>query len=84
MKKDTNRTLTDHEACLEKKSSKTQSRSSLNSPKLTYATILKQPFRTVRLTNAPAFVPSQVCSSLNLRDSLHDFTQGDDSLLEIL
>ena len=79
--KEANRTLIDQKTCLDKNSNL---RNSLNFPKVSYATILKQPIRTVRPTSAPVYVPPQVSTSLNVSESLHDLTQGDDSLLETL
>ena len=76
-----NRTLTDQKACLDKNSNL---RNSLNFPKVSYATILKQPIRTVRPTSAPVYVPPQVSASLNVSGFSYDLTKGDDSLLEIL
>ena len=75
------RTLIDQKTCLDKNSNL---RNSLKFPKVSYATILKQPIRTVRPTSAPAYAPPQVSTSLNLSGSSHDLTQGDDSLLETL
>ena len=76
-----NRSLTDQKACLDKNSNL---RNSLNFPKVSFATILKQPIRTVRPTSAPVYVPPQVSASLNVSLSSHDLTLGDDSLLEVL
>ena len=76
-----NRTLTDQKACLDKNSNL---RNSLNFPKVSYATILKQPIRAVRPTSTPVYVPPQVSASLNVSGFSHDLTKGDDSLLEIL
>ena len=75
------KTLIDQKTCLDKNSNL---RNSLNFPKVSYATILKQPIRTVRPTSAPVYVPPQVSTSLNVSGSSHDLTQGDDSLLETL
>ena len=58
-----NRTLIDQQTCLDKNSN---SRNSLNFPKVSYATILKQPIRTVRPTSAPVYSPPQVSTSQNL------------------
>ena len=49
-----NRSLTDQKACLDKNSNL---RNSLNFPKVSFVTILKQPIRTVRPTSAPVYVP---------------------------
>ena len=76
-----NRTLTYQKACLDKNSN---FRNSLNFPKFSYATILKQLIRTVGPTSAIVFVPPQVSASLNVSGSSHDLTKGDDSLLENL
>ena len=76
-----NRSLIDQKACLDKNSNL---RNSLNFPKVSFATILKQPIRTVRPTSAPVYVPPQVSASLNVSLSSHDLTLGDDSLLEVL
>ena len=76
-----NRTLTYQKACLDKNS---HFRKSLNFPKVSYATILKQLIRTVGPTSAIVFVPPQVSASLNVSGSSHDLTIGDDSLLENL
>ena len=73
-----NRTLTYQKACLDKNSN---FRKSLNFPKVSYATILKQLIRTVGPTSAIVFVPPQVSASLNVSGSSHDLTKGDDSLL---
>ena len=51
---ETNRTLTDRNACLHKNSNL---RSSLNFPKVSYATILKQPIWTVRPMSASVYPP---------------------------
>ena len=48
-----------------------------------YATILKQPIRTVKPKSDPLYVPPQVSASLNISESSHDITQGYD-LFEIL
>ena len=45
---------------------------------------MKQPIRTVRPTSIPVYVPPPVSASLNISESSHDLTQGDDLLLEIL
>ena len=76
-----NRTLTDQKACLNKNSNL---RNSLNFPKVSYATISKQPIRTVRPTSAPVYVPLQVSASLKVSGSSRDLTKGDYSLLGIL
>ena len=76
-----NRSLTDQKACLDKNSNL---RNSLNFPEVSFATILKQPIRTVRPTSAPVYVPPQVSASLNVSLFSHDLTLGDDSLLEVL
>ena len=51
---ETNRTLTDQNACLHKNSNL---RSSLNFPKVSYATILKQPTWTVWPMSASVYPP---------------------------
>ena len=76
-----NRTLIDQQTCLDKNSNL---RNSLNFPKVSYATILKQPIMTVRPKSAPVYAPPQVPTSLNVSGVSHDLTQGDDSLLETL
>ena len=76
-----NRSLIDQKVCLDKNSNL---RNSLNLPKVSYATILKQPIRTVRPTSAPVYVPSQVSASHNVSWPSHDLTLGDQSLLEVL
>ena len=76
-----NRTLTDQKACLYKNFNL---RNSLNFPKVSHVTILKQPIRTVRPTSAPVYVPPQVSASIKVSGSSYDLTKEDDSLLEIL
>ena len=73
--------MIDQKTCLNKNSNL---RNSLNFPKVSYATILKQPIRTVIPTSAPVYVPPPVSTSLNISGSSHYLTQGDDSLLETL
>ena len=68
-----NRTLIDQKTCLDKNCNL---RNSLNFPKVSYATILKQPIRTVRPMSALVYVPPQVSFSLNVSGSSHDLTQG--------
>ena len=58
-----NRTLIDQRTCLDKNSNL---RNSLNFPKVSYTTILKQPIRTVRPTSAPVYGPPKVSISLNV------------------
>ena len=73
--------MTDQIAYLDKNSNL---RNSLNFPKVSYATILKQPIRTVRPACTPVYVQPPVFASLNVSESSYDLTEGDDSLLEIL
>ena len=72
-----NRTLADQKACLDKNFNL---RNSLNFPKVSYATIWKQPIRTVRPKSAHVYILPQVSASLNVIESSHVFTKGDDSL----
>ena len=76
-----NRPLIDRKAYLDKNSNL---RNSLVFPKVFYATILKQPIRTVRPTSALVYVLLQAFASLIVSGYSHDLTQGGDSLLEIL
>ena len=64
-----NRTLTDQKACLDKNSNLINL---LNFPKVSYATILKQPIRTARPTSAHVYVSPQVSASLNVSGFSHD------------
>ena len=57
-----NRTLIDQKTSSDKNSNL---RNSLNFPNVSYATILKQPIRTIRPTSVPAYVPRTVSTSLN-------------------
>ena len=76
-----NRTFVDQKTCSDENSNL---RNSLNFPKVSYATFLKQPIRTVRRTSVPEYIPPPVSASLNVSEFSHDLTQGDDLLLEIL